>query len=94
MSRLGFYPCYPGHPWFSCLRSDQAGPRCGWLRAWAGDFGLWIVSLKSPNQTLETNRRPRSPLDAGQQFERVLYDPAFLSGGGRSAFRSAHLRAP
>ena len=38
------------------------------------------------NQTLETNRRPRSPLGAGQKFERVLYDPAFLSGGGRSAF--------
>ena len=45
-----------------------------------------MMSLKSPNQTLETNRRPRSPLGAGQEFERAIYDPAFLSGGGRSAF--------
>ena len=89
MTRMLFYPCHPRHPWFTCLRSGQAGRRCERVRPLAGDFRVWIMSLKSPNQTLETNRRPRSPLDAGQQFERVLYDPAFLSGGGRSAFCSA-----
>jgi hypothetical protein len=42
---------------------------------------------KKPNQTLETNRRPASPLEAGRQFERAVHAQACLSGGGRSALR-------
>ena len=80
---------FRGDLWFAYLCSGQAGGRCEWVREWAGDCRVWIMSLKSPNQTLETNRRPRSPLGAGQEFERAIYDPAFLSGGGRSALCSA-----
>lgn len=39
---------------------------------------------EAPNKSVETNRRPASPLDAGRNFVRALYDPAFVSGGGRS----------
>jgi hypothetical protein len=42
-----------------------------------------------PNQTLETNRRPASPHDAGRQFERAVHAQACISGGRRSALRSA-----
>ena len=47
------------------------------------------IDDEQKGQTLETNRRPASPLDAGWKFERAIYDTAFLSGGGRSAFCSA-----
>ena len=43
---------------------------------------------KKPNPTLETNHRPASPLNAGRKFARAFCDPALVSGGGRSAFRS------
>jgi hypothetical protein len=39
------------------------------------------------NQTLETNRRPAIPLDAGRRFERAAHAQACFSGGGRSALR-------
>jgi hypothetical protein len=39
------------------------------------------------NQTLETNRRPASPLGASRPFERAVHAQACLSGGGRSAWR-------
>jgi len=42
-----------------------------------------------PNQTLETNRRPASPLGTSRQFERAVHAQTYLSGGGRSALRSA-----
>ena len=48
-----FYPCHPCDPWFTCLRSVQAGRRCGWVRELAGDCRGWIMSLKSPNQSVE-----------------------------------------
>ena len=86
MTRMMFCPWYPLSFVVCFFRSGQAGGRCGWVREWAGECRVWIMNLKSPNQTLETNRRPRSPLGAGQEFERAFYDPAFLSGGGRSAF--------
>lgn len=38
----------------------------------------------TPNQTLETNCRPASPLDSWWQFGRAVYAPACVSGGGRS----------
>jgi len=50
------------------------------------------VRQKSANQTLETNRRPASPLDDGREFARALCAPPFVSGGGRSALRSAASR--
>jgi len=40
-----------------------------------------------PNQTLETNCRPASPLDAWQQFERAVHARPCVSGGSRSALR-------
>jgi hypothetical protein len=43
--------------------------------------------IESPNQTLETNRRPASPLVAGRQFEYAVHAQACISGGGRSALR-------
>lgn len=43
----------------------------------------------TPNQTLETNRRPASPLNTGPQFGRTFHAPPCVSGGGRSAFRWA-----
>jgi len=46
------------------------------------------MTVESRNQTLETNRRPAIPLDAGWKFERAVYAQACVSGGGRSAFRS------
>ncbi|HEX5221915.1 MAG TPA: hypothetical protein VFZ59_20300 [Verrucomicrobiae bacterium] len=39
------------------------------------------------NETLETNCRPASPLDAGQQFGRATHAQPCLSGGSRSALR-------
>ena len=47
--------------------------------------------LTEPNQTLETNCRPASPLDAGRQFGRAVHAPTCVSGGSRSALRSAEL---
>jgi hypothetical protein len=44
------------------------------------------------NQTLETNCRPASPLNAGRQFERAVRAQACVSGGSRSAWRSPRLR--
>jgi hypothetical protein len=44
-------------------------------------------NLNSPNQTLETNRRPAGALDAEAKFKSAAHDPACLSGGGRSALR-------
>ena len=38
-----------------------------------------------PNQTLETNCRPASPLDAGWQFGRAVHARPCVSGGSRSA---------
>jgi hypothetical protein len=48
----------------------------------------------TPNQTLETNRRPASPLGAGRQFVRAVHAQACLSGGGRSAFSLARMLTP
>ena len=42
-----------------------------------------------PNQSLEQNRRPAFALDTDRKLASVLHDPACLSGGGRSAYRSA-----
>jgi hypothetical protein len=47
---------------------------------------------KKPNQTLETNRRPASPLGVGRQFVHDVHAQACISGGGRSALRSAYAR--
>jgi hypothetical protein len=46
-------------------------------------------SEPEPNQTLETNSRPASPLDIGLQFGRSFHAPPGLSGACRSACRSA-----
>ena len=43
------------------------------------------------NQTLETNRRPASPCDAGRRFGRASHAPPCVSEGGRSDLRSAKL---
>ena len=45
--------------------------------------------MPSDNQSLETNRRPAVALKAGGEHARAVHDPACLSGGGRSACRSA-----
>jgi hypothetical protein len=37
------------------------------------------MELERPNQTLETNRRPTSPLDVERQFGRAIHAPPFLS---------------
>jgi hypothetical protein len=41
------------------------------------------------NQTLETNCRTASPLDAGRQLERAVHARPYVSGGSRSAIRWA-----
>ena len=46
----------------------------------------------SPNQTLETNCRPASPLDAWREFGRAVHAPSCVSGGSRSALRSQNAR--
>jgi hypothetical protein len=48
-----------------------------------------MKKIESANQTLETNRRPARALDTGREFERAVHDAACLSGGVRSALRSA-----
>jgi hypothetical protein len=48
-----------------------------------------VTVMRWANQTLETNRRPASPLAAAREFERAVHAQACLSGGGRSALRSA-----
>lgn len=45
--------------------------------------------MRSPNQTLETNCRPASPLDAGRRFGLAVHARSCVSGGSRSAFRYA-----
>jgi hypothetical protein len=45
--------------------------------------------MKSPNQTLETNCRPASPLNAVREFGRAVHAQSCVSGGSRSALRSA-----
>ena len=46
----------------------------------------------APNYLLETNRRPASPLGAGQKFLHSVHAQARASGGGRSANRwASHL---
>jgi len=45
--------------------------------------------MTSPNQTLETNCRPASPLNAGRQFGRAVHARPCVSGGGRSTLHSA-----
>jgi hypothetical protein len=42
------------------------------------------MSPSMPNQTLEPNRRPAPPLDAGRKCARAIHDPPCASGGGRS----------
>ena len=44
---------------------------------------------RGPNQTLETNCRPATPLDAGRQFGRATRARPCLSGDA-CAFRSVH----
>jgi prepilin-type processing-associated H-X9-DG protein len=46
-----------------------------------------IDVIKCPNNLLETNRRPASPLGAGQQFRRAVYAQSCVFDGGRSAKR-------
>jgi hypothetical protein len=43
--------------------------------------------MGSPNQTLETNSRPASPLDGQREFGRSFHAPPGVSGGCRSACR-------
>jgi hypothetical protein len=57
--------------------------------SWAWAVRRLREEKMTPNQTLETNRRPASPLDAGHQFGRAVYAQACISGGGRSAIRWA-----
>jgi hypothetical protein len=42
-----------------------------------------------PNQTLETNCRPAYPLDAQRRFRLAIHAQPYVSGGSRSALRSA-----
>jgi hypothetical protein len=41
----------------------------------------------SANQSVETNRRPASPVDAGRQFESAPCAPPFLSAAVAHLFR-------
>jgi hypothetical protein len=50
-----------------------------------------ISRTRAHNQTLETNRRPASPLDAGRAFGSAVHAPPCVSGGGRSAWRSIRM---
>jgi len=45
------------------------------------------MEVRRAKQTLETNRRPASPLDARRGFAHVVHAPACDFGGGRLAFR-------
>jgi hypothetical protein len=54
----------------------------------AGRYSYLRVAKRTPNQTLETNCRPATPLDAGRQFGRAAHALACVSGGSRSALRS------
>ncbi len=49
---------------------------------------------KAPNQTLETNRRPPPPLDAGCEFGHAVHAQACSSGGGRSALAFGGIDRP
>ncbi|MHB1309641.1 MAG: hypothetical protein ACYC23_21430 [Limisphaerales bacterium] len=37
------------------------------------------MNTKPSNKSVETNRRPASPVNAGRQFERASYAPPCLS---------------
>jgi len=47
------------------------------------------IGHAATNKSVETNRRPASPLDAWWESERAVHAQACLFGGGLSAFRSA-----
>lgn len=51
-------------------------------------------SPNSPNKTLETNRRPAAPLDAGRICGRAVHAQPGVSGGGRSVLALAIIRNP
>jgi hypothetical protein len=46
-----------------------------------------MTDRKTPNQTLETNCRPASPLEGWWKFGRALHAQPCVSGGSRSALR-------
>ncbi len=56
----------------------------GWIRAWPSimkSMGCRFPRAKtiSHNKSVETNRRPACPFNAGRQFETVSCAPPFLS---------------
>ena len=75
MTRMLIYPCYPRYPWFTFLRSVQAGRRCG-----SEGVGRRFLSLYDYPSIAEpiapVNRRYRSPLGVGGEFGRVIHDSA------------------
>jgi len=57
------------------------------LRRQTSEVILDATQQRSPNQTLETNCRPASPLDAERDFGRAVCARSCASGGSRSALR-------
>ncbi len=74
--RLPVVPFWPGFAINTlAYLSVLTAARFSWLR----------VAKRTPNQVLETNCRPASPLDAGRQLGRAVHARPGLSGGSRSA---------
>src|ERR1044072_4161899 len=85
-----------GTTWDGGVDLERPSAVCYWnasdtpSRSWdisATDTQSKMRPTDAPNQSLETNRRPALALGGRWQPGRAVHDPAWLSGGGRSACR-------